>query len=155
MKSRMLACAVSLGLTLLALVACGTPTMGFTAAAPFVYPSPVGPTLQRVAVLVTIINNAQDDLAVDPTEFAARDATHRIYPADPTATAQDADAVRTAAGMLGMPGLLPLPAMTLRQDDHLTGFVVFDVPEGVRPTQLIFRQSDNDSVLSLPATKGV
>jgi hypothetical protein len=38
----------------------------------------------------------------------------------------------------------------LRQDDVLTGFVVFDVPAAVRPVELIWRQSDTDTTVALP-----
>src|SRR5690242_17695185 len=117
--------------SVLALAACGTPPLSLNASAPFAYPSPVGPSLERVAVLVTITNNSQDDLAVDATEFAARDAGNRIYPANAAATMADASLVRAAAGQLGMAGVLSLPAITLRQNDVLRGFVVFDVPQGV------------------------
>lgn len=133
----------------LALAACGTPTLSLRASEPFAYPSPVGPSLERVAVVVTVTNNSQDDLAIDPTEFAARDASNRIYPANAAATIADAGLVRVAAGQLGLNGVLTLPVMTLRQNDILTGFVVFDVPQGVRPVALIFRQPDSDSVLPL------
>ncbi|MDE3074931.1 MAG: DUF4352 domain-containing protein [Chloroflexota bacterium] len=134
-----------------ALAACGTPGVVLKASAPFAYASAVGPSLERVAILVTITNNSQDDLAVDPTEFVARDAGNRIYPANAAATAADAGSVRVAAGQLGMSGVLALPVMTLRQHDVLRGFVVFDVPQGVRPVALIFRQPDTDDVVSLPA----
>jgi len=43
----------------------------------------------------------------------------------------------------------PLPAATLRQNDVLSGFVVFDVPTGVRPVDLVWRQTDGDSVVGL------
>lgn len=137
----------------LALSACGTPPLSLNASAPFAYPSSVGPSLERVAVLVTITNNSQDDLAVDPTEFAARDAGNRIYPANAAATTADASSVRVIAGQLGMAGALSLPVITLRQNDVLRGFVVFDVPQGVRPVALIFRQADSDSVVSLPLAR--
>ena len=134
----------------LALTACGSATQSLTASAPFAYPSPVGPSLERVAILVTVTNESQDDLAVDPSEFAARDASNRIYPANAAATTADASSVRVAGGQLGLSGLLPLPVITLRQNDILTGFVVFDVPQGIRPVALIFRQPDSDSVVTLP-----
>ncbi len=134
-----------------ALGGCGTPPLALQASAPFAYSSPIGPSLERVAILVTITNKSQDDLAVDPAEFAARDASNRIYPANAAATVADASAVRAAGGQLGMTGLLSLPVVMLRQNDVLTGFVVFDVPQGVRPTALIFRQPDSDSVVPLPA----
>ena len=37
------------------------------------------------------------------------------------------------------------------KDDVLAGFVVFDVPAGVRPTQLVYRQTDADHVVDLAA----
>ncbi len=140
-----------LAATALLLTGCGTPPLSLTASAPFAYPSPAGPSLERVAVLVTITNNSQDDLAVDPTEFAARDGSNRVYPADAAATTADASLVRVAAGQLGMPGVLSLPVITLRQNDVLSGFVVFDVPQGVRPVALVFRQPDTDTVAKLPS----
>jgi hypothetical protein len=78
----------------------------------------------------------------------ARDAERRIYPANPAATAADA---RSVAGPPNLRGALPLPTITLRGDDVLSGFVVFDVPAGVRPVQVIWRQTDNDHVASLAA----
>ena len=59
-----------------------------------------------------------------------RDArcAHRIYPANPTATAADARLVEVPPTMRGA---LPLPTVTLRNDDLLSGYVVFDVPAGV------------------------
>jgi hypothetical protein len=47
----------------------------------------------------------------------------------------------------------PLPVVTLRQSDVLSGFVVFDVPAGVRPVDLIWRQSDTDTVVHLPLAR--
>jgi Domain of unknown function (DUF4352) len=135
------------------LTGCGAATLSLKASAPFAYPSPVGPSLERVAVLLTITNNSQDDLAVDPGEFAARDSGNRVYPANAAATAADASLVRVTAGQLGMNAALSLPVMTLRQNDVLTGFVVFDVPQGVRPVALIFRQPDNDTTVALPAAR--
>lgn len=149
---RAIVAAVALPLVL-ALAACGTPPLVVNASVPFAYPSSVGPSLERVAVLVTITNNSQDDLAVDPAEFTARDASNRIYPANASATTADGSSVRVAAGQLGMAGVLSLPVITLRQNDVLRGFVVFDVPQGVRPVALIFRQPDSDTVVSLPAAR--
>jgi hypothetical protein len=90
-------------------------------------------------------------LQINPADFVARDANHRVYPSDPSATTTDASLVRMVAG----PRLeaLPLPTMTLRQADVLSGFIVFAVPEGVRPVELVWRQSDTDQVAQLaPAT---
>ncbi len=145
----LLASGCLLVLLVVALAACGTAPLLLKSSAPFAYPSSVGPSLERVAVVVTITNNSQDDLAVDPAEFVARDASNRIYPSNPAATIADASLVRVAAGQRGITGALPLPVITLRQDDALTGFVVFDVPEGVRPVALIFRQTDTDNTISL------
>jgi hypothetical protein len=100
-----------------------------------------------VAILVTITNRSTDDLQINPADFVARDSEHHIYPANPTATGVDANLVRLATG----PRLevLPLPTVTLRQADVLSGFVVFDVPSGVRPVELIWRQTDTDRVAPL------
>ncbi|GEM_PF-2241176 len=136
---------------LLATACGGTPDVVLNASAPFAYPSNVGSSLERVAVIVTIRDNSPDDLAIDPSEFAARDASSRIYPANPAATTADAAQVRASAGQLGMNGVLPLPVITLRKADVLSGFVVFDVPAGVRPVALIFRQTDTDTIVALPA----
>jgi hypothetical protein len=46
-------------------------------------------------------------------------------------------------------GTLPLPVATMRQNDVLTGYVVFDVPPGVRPVELIWRQTDSDYTVPL------
>jgi hypothetical protein len=48
-----------------------------------------------------------------------------------------------------MRGSLPLPTMTLRGDDLVSGFVVFDVPAGVRPVELIWRQTDSDYLVPI------
>jgi hypothetical protein len=81
----------------------------------------------------------------------ARDADHRVYPSDPAATTADANLVRLTSG----PGLdvLPLPTVTLRQADVLSGFIVFDVPQGVRPVELVWRQTDTDQVAPLAPTR--
>ncbi len=140
--------AVVLLLAVLA-VACSGETFTLTASAPFAYSAVVHPSLERVAILVTITNRSEDDLQINPADFAARDDKRRIYPANPVATVADARLVRLAAGSLGMRDALPLPVLTLRKDDVLSGFIAFDVPAGVRPVQLIFRQSDADRVVDL------
>ena len=132
-----------------ALLACAAETFTLSASAPFAYPAVIDQSVDRLAIVVTVTNKSADDLLVNPADFAARDQDRRIYPADPVATVADARIVAAAARQLGMQGLLPLPVVTLRKDDVVTGFVVFDVPGGVRPTQLIFRQSDTDRVVEL------
>jgi RND family efflux transporter MFP subunit len=121
------------------------------ASAPFAYSVVTGPSLERVAIVVTIANRSADDLQINPADFAARDAERQVYPADLAATVADARAVSQAAAPLAMRGIVPLTVITLRKDDVLSGFVVFDVPAGVRPVQLIFRQSDTDRVVDLSA----
>jgi hypothetical protein len=98
------------------------------------------------AILVTIANHSGDDLQVNPGDFVARDAERRVYPANAAATVADAPLISRPPQMRGT---LPLPTITLRTDDVLSGFVVFDVPAGVRPVELIWRQSDTDSVTTL------
>lgn len=122
------------------------------ASGPFAYSAVLNPSLERIAIVLTIANRSADDLQINPADFAARDAEHQVYPADVAATIADARAVTLAAGPLGMRGIVPLSTITLRKDDVLSGFVVFDVPVGVRPVELIFRQSDSDRVVDLPAT---
>jgi uncharacterized protein DUF4352 len=131
--------------------ACSTSVSPLTSASgPLSYPSSVMPPLERVAIFVTITNHGTDDLLINPADFVARDADHRIYPSDPVATASDGNLVRLTAG----PGtdMLPLPTVTLRQADVLSGFIVFDVPHGVRPVELVWRQTDSDQVAQLSAT---
>lgn len=135
-------------------VACnGDPPFTLEASGPYAYPADypaaANPPLERVAILVTITNRAGDDLSVSPADFVARDADHRIYPANPTATAADARSVRLAVRTQGGRDVPPLAAATLRQGDVISGFVVFDVPAGVRPVDLIWRQVDGDSVVAL------
>jgi hypothetical protein len=130
--------------------ACSTPVSPLTAASgPLDYPSSVTPPLERIAIFVTITNHGTDDLLINPADFVARDADHRVYPSDPAATVSDGNLVRLTSG----PGLdvLPLPTMTLRQADVLSGFIVFDVPQGVRPVELVWRQADTDQVATLSA----
>jgi hypothetical protein len=146
--------AVLLGLLVAFLVvACSKTPFTLAASGPWTYSTAVDPPFERIAVLVTITNQAGDDLNVNPADFVARDAGHRIYPANPAAATSDAQAVRFAyATRRGTQGIAPLPTVTLRQDDELSGFVVFDVPTGVRPVELVWRQSDTDSIVSLATT---
>src|SRR5215472_18166735 len=98
--------------------ACTTQLSPLTAASgPLTYPSGVAPPLERVAIFVTITNHGTDDLVINPADFVARDADHRIYPSDPAATVSDGNLVRLTSG----PSLdvLPIPAVTLRQADVL------------------------------------
>jgi hypothetical protein len=135
---------------LLATAACSTQASPLTAASgPLSYPSGVNPPLERVAIFVTITNHGTDDLQINPADFMARDADHRIYPSNPAATVADGNLVRLASGP--GPDVLPLPTVTLRQADVLSGYIVFDVPQGVRPTQLVWRQTDTDQVAGLSA----
>src|SRR5215472_3971137 len=116
--------------------ACSAQLSPLTAASgPLTYPSGVTPPVERVAIFVTITNNGTDDLVINPADFVARDADHRVYPSDPAATISDGNLVRLTAGP--GPDVLPLPNVTLRQSDVLSGFIVFDVPQGVRPVELI------------------
>jgi hypothetical protein len=117
------------------------------ASGPLNYPSGVMPPLERVAIFVTITNHGADDLVINPADFVARDADHRIYPSDPAATVSDGNLVRLTSGP--GPDILPLPAVTLRQADVLSGFIVFAVPQGVRPVELVWRQTDADQVVQL------
>ena len=119
------------------------------AAGPMAYSAPLSPALERVAVLVTIRNRAGDDLQINPGDFVVRDAEHRVFPANATATAADTRQVEAPPAMRGA---LPLPTMTLRSDDLLTGYVVFDVPAGVRPVELIWRQTDTDYTVPIART---
>jgi hypothetical protein len=139
---------LALLLTILLTAACSTQASPLTAASgPLNYPSGVNPPIERLAIFVTITNHGTDDLVINPADFVARDADHRVYPSDPTATVNDANLVRLSAG----PSLdvLPIPTVTLRQADVLSGFIVFDVPQGVRPVELVWRQSDTDQVAQL------
>jgi len=122
-----------------------------TASAPFSYPTMGDPSLERIAVVVQVTNRSQDDLVISLTDFIARDTQHRLYPADPQATAADARVVRAVASLRGMNGVRPLQPLTLRKDDVLVGFVVFSVPAGTRPSQLVYRQTDADVVVDLTA----
>lgn len=130
-------------------VACGGETFSLAAGAAFVYPAPIDSSIERVAVLVTVTNRSDDDLQVNAADFTLRAADRHIYPANPAATVADAHVVRTTASGRGLGGLQPLPTVILRRDDVLTGFVVFDVPAGVRPVELVYRQSDTDRAVDV------
>jgi uncharacterized protein DUF4352 len=134
-------------LAAIAATACSKQASPLAASGPFAYPSGVTPPLERVAILVTITNRGTDDMQINPADFLARDADHRIYPADPTATTADGNLVRLTTG--ARLETLPLPTVTLRQADILSGFVVFAVPQGVRPVELVWRQADADQVATL------
>lgn len=127
---------------------CGQAPFTITAAGPYTYPAPatINPALERVAIVITIASRSGDDLQINPADFAARDADHRLYAANATATTTDASLVLRVPELRGT---LPLPVVTLRRDDVLTGFVVFDVPAGVRLVELIWRQVDSDYTVRL------
>jgi len=133
---------------LVATAACSASAHTLSAIGPFSDGAVVTPSLERVAILVTIANHSADDLQINPGDFVARDAGHRVYPANPAATVADAPLISRPPQMRGG---MPLPTITLRTDDILAGFVVFDVPAGVQPVELIWRQSDTDSVATLVA----
>jgi hypothetical protein len=135
---------------LLALAGCGGTPFTLAATGPFVYANGSGGSLDRLAILATITNLAGDDLVVSPADFVVRDGAGRIYPANPTATVADARRLSVAPGTQGT---LPLPAITLRTHDTLTGFVVFDVPHGTLPAELIWRQIDSDAVAPITAPR--
>jgi hypothetical protein len=138
-------------LAALVLTACTTGSpFALQANGPFLYPASTGPAFDRVAIMVSVANRTGDDLEVNAADFLARDAQHRVYPANPTATVADARQVGQAPSLRG---ILPLPTITLRSQDVLTGFVVFDVPAGATPTELIWRQVDGDTVVALPPTR--
>jgi hypothetical protein len=150
--SRFLRRLLPLGLALGALMAaaCSSQTSPITASGPVSYASGVTPPLERIAILITITNHGTDDLNVNPADFVARDADHRVYPSNPAASATDGTFVRLATGPT--PAALPLPMITLRQSDVVSGFVVFDVPQGTRPVEVIWRQTDTDQVAELAAS---
>jgi len=143
MSARRLMLAVAVTL---ATAACGKAPYALDAVGPFSDAAVVTPSLERVAILVTITNQSGGDLQINPADFVARDAQHRIYAANASATVADARLVSRPPKMRGS---LPLPTITLRSDDVLSGFVVFDVPAGIEPVELIWRQSDTDSVAIL------
>src|SRR5215207_4200131 len=132
---------------LLMLVGCaGRPPYILEAAGPFPYQAVVGPAFDRVAILVSVANESGDDLQVNPSDFLARDGQRRVYPANPAATIADA---QLAGHSSNLRGIIPLPTITLRSQDVLTGYVVFDVPAGVSPVELVWRQSDADTIAVL------
>jgi hypothetical protein len=139
----------ALGAVLVA-TACSAQASALTSASgPLNYPSGVNPPIERIAIFVTITNHGTDDLQINPADFVARDVDHRVYASDPAATVADGNLVRLTSGP--GPDVLPLPTVTLRQADVLSGFIVFDVPQGVKPVELVWRQSDNDQVAQLSA----
>jgi hypothetical protein len=133
-----------------AVVGCAGEPFAFDAEGPFPYPRAAGGALDRVAVLVTITNLSGDDLQISPADFVARDGGRRVYTANAAATAADA---RSGSGPPSVRGAVPLPVMTLRGGDVLSGFVLFDLPAGVKPTELVWRQTDRDYVVSLVAAR--
>lgn len=135
------------------LVGCGGQPFALDASGPFVYPADVNPPFERVAIIVTITNRSGDDMQVNPADFVARDTGHRVYPANPTAADAELRLGRLAIKPRDMPDVLPLPVVTLRQDDVISGFVVFDLPVGTRPVELVWRQSDTDYAVQLAATR--
>jgi hypothetical protein len=132
-----------------ALAACTGEPFALDAEGPFAYPPAADGMLDRVAILVTITNLSGDDLQISPADFVARDG-RRVYTANAAATATD---LRRAGGPPNVRGAVPLPAMTLRGGDVLSGFVLFDLPAGVRPTELIWRQTDRDYVARIAAAR--
>lgn len=140
-------------LVLLAGCGAGAP-FTFTASAPWGYSLTANPPFASMAVQVTITNLTTDDLVVNPADFVARDASHHIYPANPTEAVANAQDVQMAsASRRGNQSVAPLPSVTLRQNDVLNGFVVFDVPRGTQLVDLIWRQSDTDYTVQLAATQ--
>ena len=140
----------------LAVIGCSSTPFTLAASGPYIYPAnwaypaDANPSLDRVAVLVTITNQSGDDLPVNPADFLVRDGQHRVYPANVTAMGP---AMSSANLPRETRGSLPLPTVTLRSNDVLSGFIVFDVPSGVRPVELIWRQSDTDSIVTLATTR--
>ncbi|HEU5317130.1 MAG TPA: hypothetical protein VFX49_13560 [Chloroflexota bacterium] len=120
---------------------CGAEPFTLSASGPFMYPATTSASLDRVAIVVTIASQSGDDLLVSPADFAARDGERRLYVANPAATAADVGLVNRAPDVRGT---LPLPSITLRRGDVLSGYVVFDVPAGVRPVEVVWRQTDGD-----------
>jgi uncharacterized protein DUF4352 len=131
---------------------CASETFSLAANAAFSYQATVDSTIDRIAVLMTVTNKSEDDLQVNPADFTLRAPDRHIYPSNPVATAADANAVRRTAASRGLSGLQPMPVVILRKNDVLTAFVVFDVPAGVRPSQLVYRQSDTDRVVDISGT---
>lgn len=128
---------------------CATETFSLAANAAFGYQAVVDSTVERVAVLITVTNKSEDDLQMNPADFTLRAPDRHIYPSNPVATTADANVVRRTAATRGLSGLQPMPVVILRKNDVLTAFVVFDVPAGVRPSELVYRQSDTDRVVDI------
>jgi uncharacterized protein DUF4352 len=122
------------------------PPYTLDAVGPFTDAAVLAPSLERVAVLVTITNQSGGDLQINPADFVVRDGQHRIFPSNAVATQADARLVSRPPQMRGS---LPLPTITLRPDDVLSGFVVFDVPAGAQLVELVWRQVDSDSIAPL------
>lgn len=154
-RGMMLATLVILAVSLV-VAGCGSTPYTLAATGPFVYPenwaypANSNPSLDRIAVLVTITNRSGDDLQVNPGDFLVRDSQHHVYAADLAATTAAASIANEPPELHGK---LPLPSVTLRNDDVLSGIIVFEVPHGVRPVELIWRQSDSDSVASLTTAR--
>lgn len=138
----------------LVLTACSTAPFTISASGPFpypanyAYPTNVDSTVERVAVVVTITNQSGDDLQVNPADFVVRDGQRRIYPSNPVATSASSSLANRPPALRG---ILPMSTVTLRSNDVLSGYVLFDLPTGTRPVELIWRQSDTDSVVALSA----
>lgn len=149
MRSKVFRLAIA-GVLMLLVAACSAQTSPLTAASgPLNYPSGVTSPIERVAIFVTITNHGTDDLLINPADFVARDVDHRVWASNPAATLSDGNLVRLSAGS-GL-DVLPLPTMTLRQADVLSGYIVFDVPQGVTPVELVWRQTDTDQIVQLSA----
>jgi hypothetical protein len=103
-----------------------------------------------LAIVATITDQAGYDLVVDPADFVVRDGAGHVFPSNPAATVADAQRLSVTPGTRGN---LPLPVITLRTADVLTGFVVFDVPHGTEPVELIWRQIDSDAVAPITAPR--
>jgi hypothetical protein len=131
-------------------VACSSAPFTLDSTGSYSYPSAVNPAFEEIAVFVTITNRSGDDLQVNPTDFVARDTTRHVYLASPPATTSG---VPLAGVPLKMASSLPLPIVTLRNDDVLTGYVVFDVPTNTQLAQLIWRQSDKDYNVNLASAR--
>ncbi len=139
-----------IAVALLASACAASDPLTLTVSEPFAYAPSVESSIERVAVVVTVINRSDNDILVAPADFWARDRENRLYAANVPAGLADARLVRLAGGQIGMTGLLPLPTANLRKNDVISGFVVFDVPAGVRPIQLLFRETDTDHVVDVP-----
>jgi len=139
----------------LLVIGCSSTPFTLAASGPYVYPAnwaypaDANPSLDRIAVLVTITNLSGDDLQINPADFLVRDSQHRVYPSNVTAMGPTITSANLPSETRGS---LPLPTVTLRSNDVLSGFIVFDVPAGVRPVELIWRQSDTDSIVTLATT---